>query len=614
MKPPLRILLVEDNPLDAELILATLAHEGVGCDAVRVETRADFLQAIEKDSFDVILSDCSLPSFDGFSALKIASEKLPSVPFVFVSGSMGEELAIESLKSGATDYVLKLRLSRLAPAIRRAVAEATERAARQEAEKSLAASKTLAAEAEAANRAKSTFLSTMSHEIRTPMNAILGYSQLMLRDPALSPDAKVNLKIINRSGEHLLALINDVLDMSKIEAGYIEVNPTTFSLSEILDDLSNMFRLRAGSKALRFEMAVDGKSVPYVVADEGKIRQVLINLLGNAIKFTDRGLVKLHVTLEERGADRLWLSAGVEDTGPGITDVETGRLFQPFSQTNSGINIQEGTGLGLAISRGCARLMGGDLTVTSSPGRGSVFRFEIPIERGDASVAIRRGNPRRVMCVRAGQEVPRVLIVDDQFENRDWLSKLLSVVGFSTQSVENGEAALRSFEDWNPQLILMDVHMPVMDGLEATRRIKAAPRGKETVIIALTASAMEDNRKTAYQCGADDFVAKPCHEDELLEKMRAHLNICYDYEEVSGNENDPVNGVAALSAEGLEAIPRELIDELHGATLNGDKSLLDQLIVKVRETGNARFAQALKELADSYEYDALIRLLGEPCR
>ena len=225
-----------------------------------------------------------------------------------------------------------------------------------------------AAEAEAANRAKSTFLSTMSHEIRTPMNAILGYAQLMLRDPGLGADAKTNLKIIGRSGEHLLALINDVLDMAKIEAGRTELNPVTFNLARLLDDLAAMFRLRAEAKALRFELWVDGEAVPYVVADEGKIRQVLINLLGNAIKFTECGEIKLHVTLEQRKADQLWLSARVEDTGPGIAEEDQKKLFEPFSQVRSGLDSLKGTGLGLAISRKYARMMGGDITVTSKPG------------------------------------------------------------------------------------------------------------------------------------------------------------------------------------------------------------------------------------------------------
>jgi PAS domain S-box-containing protein len=244
-----------------------------------------------------------------------------------------------------------------------------------------------AAEAEAASRAKSMFLSTVSHEIRTPMNAILGYAQLMSQDPELGTGAKANLKIICQSGEHLISLITDILDMSKIEAGRTELNTASFNFAQLVDDLASMFRLFALAKALRFEVLVDGESVSHVVADEGKVRQVLINLLGNAIKFTAHGQIKLHLTLYRRSADQLWLLAQVEDTGPGITEEEQGKLFQPFSQMKRGLKAQEGTGLGLAIGRGYARLMGGDITVTSTPGQGSIFRFDIPIASHDFEVS-----------------------------------------------------------------------------------------------------------------------------------------------------------------------------------------------------------------------------------
>jgi len=468
-------------------------------------------------------------------------------------------------------------------------------------------------DAEAANRAKSTFLSTMSHEIRTPMNAILGYAQLMLRDPALGTEAKANLKIIGRSGEHLLTLIDDVLDMSKIEAGRTELNPSTFSLARLLDDLAAMFRLRAGAKALRFEMALEGESVAYISSDVGKIRQVLINLLGNAVKFTQVGGIKLHVTLEQRNAD-LWLSARVEDTGSGITEEDQKKLFESFSQTRSGMDSLKGTGLGLAISRRYARLMGGDITVTTNPGGGSVFRFEVPILRGDARVAVKRIAPRRVISIRTGQQPPKILVVDDHPENQNWLVKLLGSIGFSVLSADNGEAAIRAWEQWSPQLILMDVHMPIMDGLEATRRIKADPRGIATIIIVLTASAMEADRRAVAQSGADDFVAKPCNEGELLESMRTHLGIVYDYEEMSEAEGQHVVGVSALKSDSLRHIPRELIGEIRNATMAGNKKLLDKLILKVPENGDTESANALQELADRYEYDALTRLLEEACR
>jgi signal transduction histidine kinase len=237
-----------------------------------------------------------------------------------------------------------------------------------------------AEKAEAASRAKSTFLSTISHEIRTPMNAILGYAQLLSRDPELGSRAKANLKTICQSSEHLLGLITDILDMSKIEAGRIELTPAKFNFSQSVESVASMFRLSAQAKALRLEILVDGESVDYVVADQGKMRQVLINLLGNAIKFTSRGRVKMHVTLERRSAHRLWMSARIEDTGPGLTGEEQDRLFQPFNQFKRGLKLQEGTGLGLAIGRSYARLMGGDITVVSTPGEGSIFRFEIPVE------------------------------------------------------------------------------------------------------------------------------------------------------------------------------------------------------------------------------------------
>jgi len=470
------------------------------------------------------------------------------------------------------------------------------------------------ADADAANRAKSTFLSTMSHEIRTPMNAILGYAQLMLRDSSLGADVRANLRIIGRSGEHLLGLINDVLDMSKIEAGRVELNPTTFNLPTLLDDLAAMFRLRAEAKALQFEMTADGEHPPYVLADEGKIRQALINLLGNAIKFTRRGRIGLHVTLEQRSADRLWLAVRIEDTGLGISEEDQKKLFEPFSQAKDALNTQEGTGLGLAITRKYVRLMGGDVTVSSRLGEGSVFRLEVPIERGNAGVAARRSALRQVAGIRAGTYAPGILVVDDQAENRDWLKKLLISVGFPVREAGNGATALRVWEEWNPRLILMDVHMPVMDGLEATRRIKADPKGKETVIVTLTASAMDDDRQTASESGADDFMAKPCRADDLLRKIGDLLNVDYDYSHVSeGDEDKPPSGAGSLSAERLGHLPATLLEELRVATSAGKKKVLDKLILDVGETGDVESARGLQTLADNYEYDALTRLLEEVC-
>jgi CheY-like chemotaxis protein len=298
------------------------------------------------------------------------------------------------------------------------------------------------------------------------------------------------------------------------------------------------------------------------------------------------------------------LSADVEDTGTGITLEDQAGLFEPFTQAKGKLNIQEGTGLGLAISRKCARLMGGDLTAISTYGKGSTFRLEIPVERGNAGVAFKHDTFRRVKRLRPGIAVPKILVADDQLENRDWLLKLLTVIGYVVEVAENGEAALSRWEEWQPQMILMDIHMPVMDGLEATRRIKADPRGSGTAIVVLTASAMEDDRRMVSTSQADAFLTKPCREEELLEKMRAMLHVDYEYE-----EEDMVEDAKPIGSATLGQLPGDLIEQLRNATLDGDKKLLDKLIRQVRESQPVGSAETLQALADRYDYDALTILL-----
>ncbi len=466
--------------------------------------------------------------------------------------------------------------------------------------------------AEAANRAKSAFLANMSHEIRTPMNAILGYSQLMLRDPALGTEAKGNLNIINRSGDHLLGLINDILDMSKIEAGRVVLQPVTFDVSGFLKDLAAMFQFRAGAKGLGFEVIEGEGCVRNIVADEGKIRQALMNLLGNAVKFTEHGWVKMQVSINQSAGSQLRLSASVEDTGVGIAAEEQSKLFRPFAQTQSGLNTQTGTGLGLAISREYARLMGGDITMSSDLGKGTIFQFEIPVLEGQGCPAVKRKESRRVLSLLPGQVAQRLLIVDDDQNNRDWLNKLLTSVGFLVQEAENGQTAIQIWEEWRPQMILMDIRMPIMDGLEATRRIRASQAGDAPVIIAVSASALDDDRNHVIQCGVDDFVSKPCREDELLEKIRVRLGVSYLYagDQLSQQMESVAALASALNGEILTRLPLELMDQLRHAVLNGENDQLDKLIGKVMEQ-DLSFAGALRNLADNYEYDALIKLLDE---
>jgi PAS domain S-box-containing protein len=579
-----------------------------------LEAAPDALVVANSDGQIVLMNTQAEKMFGHSNGASLGRNMDLLFPERFRSDDSGERVG---LRADGTEFPIEVTLSPLQTEegllTVSAIRDVTERQKSEQRSRQLVI---VAAEAEAANKAKSAFLSTMSHEIRTPMNAILGYSQLLLRDPGLSESAKANLSVINRSGEHLLTIIDNVLDMAKIEAGRMQLAQKTFSIRNLLRDIESMFRLRADAKRIRFEVVALGEPIEYIVADAGKIRQVLINLLGNAIKFTERGRVLLTVSLNYRGSDCLRLSAQVEDTGLGLTAEEQSRLFQPFVQGDAGQHTHGGTGLGLAICRGVAKLMGGDITVSSRLGNGSTFSLEIPVLPGNG-LALQKQFPSRgrVLGIQAGQDVPRILVADDLADNREWLAGLLTTLGFSVRSAEHGEAAVRTWEEWKPQLILMDVHMPVMNGLEATRLIKSRPGGQDTVIVALTADATEDQRRIVLGNEMNDFLSKPCLEGELLEKIRAHLGLVYIYDPETIDSQRGGDGAtpAALSPEQLAELPLDLIHQLREATLNGDKALLKKLILLVDERGGKQSAQGLRELANAYRYDKIIELLDTAC-
>jgi len=462
-------------------------------------------------------------------------------------------------------------------------------------------------EAERANRAKSTFLANMSHEIRTPMNAILGFSQLMQCDPEVTARQRKQLDTINRSGEHLLALINDILEISKIEAGRVTLNPTAFDLHALLNDLEMMFRVRTDVKNLQFAVERIGEVPRFVVSDEGKLRQVLINLLGNAVKFTKEGGIILRVRALHEETQKLRLRVEVEDTGPGIAAEDMGRLFHHFEQTETGRKSGSGTGLGLAISREFVRLMGGDISVRSQVDRGSLFEFNIALKEANPAAVVMRVESSRVTGLEAGQPRYRVLVADDKEDNRELLSQMLGPIGFQIRQVANGEEAVKEFETWGPSLILMDLRMPVMDGYEAIRRIRASAGGKDTRIIAVTASAFEETRKDVLADGADDFVSKPFRETELLEKIGCLLGVKYVYAEAVSVAAKP-EALEALTSESLAGLPGELVHQIREATINAD---LDRMLELIQQgaTHDARAANGLRSLAERFDYQKLLDLL-----
>jgi PAS domain S-box-containing protein len=458
-----------------------------------------------------------------------------------------------------------------------------------------------------ANRAKSVFLANMSHEIRTPMNAILGFSQLMRRDQGLTARQSQYLETINRSGEHLLALINDILEMSKIEAGRTTLNLSTFDLLVLLKDLEMMFRVRTDEKRISFAVEIIGDVPQYIVTDINKLRQVFINVLGNAVKFTEHGGIVLRIAANSQGADGSHLQVEIEDTGPGISPDEQDKLFRHFEQTKTGQQAGTGTGLGLAISREFVRLMGGAITVNSQVGKGSVFSIHLPLKEGAADAVQLKDKPRQVLRLQPGQPACRVLIADDIEDNRQLLAQLLTPLGFEVRLANDGTEAIREFQEWHPALILMDFRMPEMDGHEAIRRIRAMERGKETRIIAVTASAMEENRQDLLTIGADDFISKPFREVELFEKIHTHVGVEYVYAEQVATA--PAEESPELTAESLVGWPRDLINPMREAVIRAD---LDQLLARIDEVKahDPGVAMGLRHLAESFEYQKLLDLFG----
>jgi two-component system, sensor histidine kinase and response regulator len=486
--------------------------------------------------------------------------------------------------------------------------------ARHKAEEALRVAKDAA---EAANRAKSIFLANMSHELRTPLNAILGFSQLMERDTALTPRQREFLTTINRSGEHLLDLINDVLEMSKIEAGRITLNPAPFDLHHLLRTIDEMFQIRAQAKQLSLQLELSPTLPQYVITDEGKLRQVLINLLGNAMKFTQQGTVILRVReqLQEHGPIHT-LCVEVEDTGRGIAADEVNDLFQPFVQTMSGAQAKEGTGLGLTISRQFVQLMGGDIHVNSTLGQGSTFYFDVQITLADEVVAEPSLSLGRVIGLAPDQPSYRILVVDDRQENRDLIAQLLEMVGFEVRTANDGQEAIALWQQWQPRLIWMDIRMPNMDGYEATRYIRAAEAQRtgtlrpSTRIIALTASAFEEQRATILAAGCDDFVRKPFKEHAIFAKMAEHLDVQYIYQ----SQDDTTLAAAksalppiVLTSSDLRVMSRQWIAALHQATIAGDSDQMLELIQQIPEDYH-ELARRLEYLVDRFCYDEILHL------
>ena len=461
-------------------------------------------------------------------------------------------------------------------------------------------------QAEAANRAKSVFLANMSHELRTPLNAILGFSSLMQNDPAASVDQRRSLDIINRSGEHLLSLINSVLDVAKIEAGRIAVEETAFDLRAMMRDIADLMRQRAEAKGLQLTLQMSDDVPHIVLADEGKLRQVILNLLGNAVKFTSQGHVTLRLaTRPMQDPCRVTLVIDIVDSGEGIAGEDQERIFEPFVQLGPKSD-QKGTGLGLGITRQFVALMGGLVRVESAPGTGTTFHVELPVEPAKVSAMAASGDrDPRVVRLMPGQPEYRVLIVEDQAENWQLLGRLLEQAGFQVRVAQNGAEGVEMFREWRPQFIWMDWRMPVMDGLEATRRIRALEGGHDVKLAVLSASVFKEETEQVLAAGADDFVPKPIQFSRIYNCMEHHLGVRFTFDDVrpcseeTGSELDP----AALAA-----LPSALRAGLADALVSLDAARIGELVRRVSEE-DPTLGGVLADRTDRLEYSAILRAL-----
>jgi len=586
---PIKILIVDDSPEDRatyrRLLSKDSEHEYVFLEA---ETGEEGLKACRNEEPDCILLDYLLPDLDGIEfLLELADVRGDTlIPVVMVTGQGSESVATEAMRNGAQDYMVKGRIT--AEAIHRAVHNALQRVSLytkiQEQQGDLARAEQ---EADRANAAKSDFLASMSHEIRTPMNSIIGFSEILLGE-ALPDEWRQHVGTIHRNAVNLLALINDVLDLSKVEAGRMDVFESSFSVGNLIRSVAAMLRVGAQEHKAEIAVELDPALPEYVQGDEQKLRQVLVNLAGNAVKFTPGGRVLIRTEWRDE-----MLQVDVIDDGVGIATEKLEAIFEPFTQAGGATRQSgTGTGLGLALVKRFVALMNGRVHCSSVEGEGSTFTFTVPLLPGTRPEAEpEQLSPADVSALNV-ESARLVVVAEDNADNRLYLRTVLEAQNFTVLFAENGEEAVRKAE-LKPDIILMDMQMPIKNGYEATAEIKRNPELATIPIVALTAYAMPQERQRAFTAGVDGYVTKPINKETLMAEIARLLGPAFSTAE-------PVEEAGAPAKPCAQDIVRQYV-----ATFRKKLADFERMVRSDDLEGLRFFGHGLKGSGTTYGFEAI---------